>query len=252
MVLGCGSPGNTCGGLVPVSGTDTMGTMGLTSSTGTGTASVHGRITYNGAVPTGSVLVSLKDVSGNNVAETYAQDAFTLIGLTPGSYRLAIYTLQTGYIAQWYGGLPVQTHAASDSQVLEVGSGQTEVAMTLQPGRSIQGRVTWSGADRAGGWVWAYDTSGHDTFHSAGFYETGRVYIIAGLVPGQYRIGATADDSQEGPQVWYGNARSLEKARLVDVTQGDATGIDIDLGDLPPTTVPIAPTTTVPQTTGAG
>ena len=124
--------------------------------------------------------------------------------------------------------------------------------MTLQPGRSIQGRVTWRGADRAGGWVWAYDTSGHDTFHNAGFYEPGRVYIIVGLVPGQYRIGATADDSQEGPQVWYGNVRSLEEARLVDVTQRDATGIDIDLGELAPTTVPISPTTTIPLTTGAG
>jgi hypothetical protein len=141
---------------------------------------------------------------------------------------------------------------ADFNTLLEIGSGQTEADMTLQPGRSIQGRVTWSGADRAGGWVWAYNTSGHDTFHGAGFYETGRVYIIVGLVPGQYKIGATADDSQEGPQVWYGNVRSLEKARLVDVTQGDATGIDIDLGDLPPTTVPIAPTTTIPQTTGAG
>jgi hypothetical protein len=249
VVLGCGSSGNTAGGLVPVSGTDTMGTMGLTSSTGTGTASVHGRITYNGAMPTGSVRVVLKDAAGNDVSETYAQGEFTIAGLMPGSYRLVVYTLQTGYIAQWYGGLPVQTHAAADSQILQVDSGRTEVEMSLQPGRSIQGRVTWSGADRAAGWVWAYDASGHDTFHSAGLYPPDQVYLIVGLVPGQYKIGATVDDAQDGPQVWYGNVRSLEKARLVDVTQGDATGIDIDLGELPPTTVPIAPTTTIPQTT---
>jgi hypothetical protein len=248
-VLGCGSPGNSAGGPVPVSGTDTMGTMGLTSTTGTGTASVHGRITYSGVAPTGSVLVALKDASGNDVTETYAQGEFTLVGLTPGSYRLAVYTLETGYIAQWYGGLPIQTHAAADSQILDVGPGRTEVEMTLQPGRSIQGRVTWSGAERAAGWVWAYDTSGHDTFHSAGLYPPDQVYLIVGLVPGKYKIGATADDAQQGPQVWYGNVRSLEKARLVDVTQKDATGIDIDLGELPPTTVPIAPTTTIPQAT---
>jgi hypothetical protein len=118
MVLGCGSSGNTTARLGPVSGTDTMGTMGLTTSTGTGTASVHGRITYNGAVPAGSVLVALKDVAGNDVAETYAQSEFAIVGLTLGSYLLAVYTLQTGYIAQWYGGLPVQTHAAADSQIL--------------------------------------------------------------------------------------------------------------------------------------
>jgi hypothetical protein len=85
---GCGSPGTTAGGLVPVSGTDTMGTMGLTSTTGTGTASVHGRITYNGAAPTGSVLVALKNVTGNDMTETYAQGEFTIAGLMPGSYRL--------------------------------------------------------------------------------------------------------------------------------------------------------------------
>jgi hypothetical protein len=85
-----------------------------------------------------------------------------------------------------------------------------------------------------------------DPLHSAGFFRSNPVYIIVGLVPGRYKLGATTGDSQEGPQVWYGDGHSIDEARLVDVTRGDADGIDIDLGALPPTTLPVSSTTTIP------
>ena len=245
LVSGCGTAGTSTSPSTPVSGPD-WGTMGLTSSTGTGNATVQGLITYRGTAPTTSVLVNLMDSSGKGVTEAYAQDHFTFGGLTPGSYRLAVYALQTGYISQWYGGLPVQTHPASDSQLLEVGPGTTQVDFVLEPGRSIQGHVTWSGDTSRAGWVWAYDSSGKDTGHSAGLAASDHLYIIVGLVPGYYRVGASADDPQLGPQVWYGGDHSAEKATLIDVTEKDASHIDIDLGVLSPTTIPVSPTTTIP------
>jgi hypothetical protein len=241
-----GTGGTTVSPSTPVNGTDTMGTLALTSTTGTGSGTIQGRIGYTATIPQVPVLVDLMDASGRSIAETYARGNFTFRGLASGSYRMAVYALETGYVSQWYGGLPVQTHGVAESKLLEVGPDENFVDFVLEPGRSIQGRITWAGADRDSGWVWAYDASAHETGCAAGFTRYEPRYIIVGLVPGRYKIGATADDTQAGPRAWYGGAHSIAEASLADVTHTDATGIDIDLGLLPPTTTEIPPTTTVP------
>ncbi len=214
---------------------------------GAGPGSVRGRVTTAGGHDPGTVLVGLLDASGEAVIQVYARPDFLFDGLPPGEYRMATYTMNSGYISQWYGGLPVQTHPVSDSQILTVGSGETRADFVLEPGRAISGRVTWSGAPRSGGWVWAFDEDGREVpGHGSGFYgESSPTYVIIGLVPGRYKVGAT-DDANQGPRGWYGGGRSADEAAVVDVTETDGTGIDIDMGRLPPTTALVSPQTTVP------
>ena len=78
--------------------------------------------------------VDLVAQAGEFIATREARDGmspgyYTFKGLQPGKYRLGVFGIHTGYISQWYGGLPVQGHDVSESQVLE-----------LQPGRNSAGR----------------------------------------------------------------------------------------------------------------
>ena len=60
-------------------------------------------------------------------------------------------------------------------------------------------------------------------------------FLIVGLLPGRYRIGASFDADFGPPQVWDGGG-SFEDVPVIDLTSRDIAGIHVKLGALPATT----------------
>ncbi len=94
---------------VPVSasndGPDWIGT----TSTGTGPADLYCSVAFATSQPKGAVHVSLFNEAGEFIDFRDGMP-FTFKGLDPGKYRVGVFGVDTGYISQWYGGLPVQGH----------------------------------------------------------------------------------------------------------------------------------------------
>jgi hypothetical protein len=237
---------------VPVSSGDYGGDWLGTTSTGSGPADLYCSVAFAATQPTGTVYVSLSTEAGEFIdgrdgrdgAETVDGNApwYTFKGIQPGKYRLAVYGSETGYISQWYGGLTVQGHDILESKVLELRPGRNLVEFTLQPGLSIQGEISWTQGAPTGGFVQAYDLQGRNTGRTAsiGGEElmqpgTGYRFLIVGLLPGRYRIGASFDAAFAEPQVWDGGG-PFEDAPVIDLTSGDVAGVHLELGALPATT----------------
>jgi hypothetical protein len=234
---------------VPVSSGDYGGDWLGTTSTGSGPADLFCSVAFAAAQPTGTVYVSLSTEAGAFIdgrdgrdgAETVDGNApwCTFKGLQPGKYRLAVYGSETGYLSQWYGGFTVQGHDILESKVLELQPGRNLVEFTLQPGLSIEGEISWTQGTPTGGFVQAYDLEGRNTGRTASIGGedpmqpgTGYQFLIVGLLPGRYRIGASFDAGFDEPQVWDGG-ESFEDAPAVDLTFGDVAGVHVELGALP-------------------
>jgi hypothetical protein len=219
-----------------------------TTSTGTGPADLYYSVAFAASRPKGAVHVSLFNEAGEFI-DFRDGLPFTFQGLEPGRYRLGVFGAYTGYISQWYGGLPVQGHDISESQVLELQPGRNFAEFVLQPGLSIKGEVSWTQGTRLSGYIQAYDLQHRDTGRSTtigGGYTTvggpdsllagpGYLFLIVGLLPGQYKIGVSFDAAFSPPQFWDGG-ESFEDAPVIDLTSGDITGIRVKLGALPTTT----------------
>jgi hypothetical protein len=187
------------------------------------------------------LAVNLYNEAGQLV-DSRTGEPFTFEGLEPGKYRLSVLGLGTGYVSQWYGGLPVQGHDISESQVLELKPGSNDVAFVLQPGLSIQGEVTWTQGTPLDGYIQVYDlqhrdtggwdqVGGEDPMHPGARYA----FLIVGLLPGRYRLGASFDGDFGPPQVWDGGG-SFEDAPVIGLTSRDIAGIHVKLGALPTAT----------------
>ena len=225
---------------VPVS-SGREGMWDTTTTTGTGPVDLYCSVSFAGSWPKDFVSVSLFNEAGEMI-DRRAGMPFTFKGLQPGKYRLGASGEGTGYISQWYGGLPVQGHDISESQVLELKPGQNLAEFVLQPGLSIKGEVSWTQGIPTSGYVMVYDLQHRDTGGGTEIGAgdpmqpgTGYLFLIVGLLPGRYRIGATFDTNDLVPQVWDGGG-SFENAPVIDLTSGDVAGIHVELGALPRTT----------------
>jgi hypothetical protein len=218
-----------------------------TTSTGTGPADLYCSVAFAASRPKGFVAVSLFNEAGEFVDSRKGLPS-TFKGLEPGKYRLGAFGVDTGYISQWYGGLPVQGHDISESQVLELQPGRNFAEFVLQPGLSIQGDVSWTQGTPQSGYIQAYDLQHRDTGRSTGvggtyvvggpeslMAGTDYTFLIVGLLPGRYKIGVSFDAAFSPPQFWDGGG-SFEDAPVIDLTSGDITGIRVELGALPTTT----------------
>jgi hypothetical protein len=218
-----------------------------TTSTGTGPADLYCSVAFAASQPKGFVAVSLFSEAGEFI-DSRDGTPFKFEGLEPGKYRLGAFGVDTGYISQWYGGLPVQGHDISESQVLELKPGGNVAEFVLQPGLSIQGDVSWTQGTPVSGYIQAYDLQHRDTGRSTGvggtyvvggpeslMAGTDYAFLIVGLLPGQYKIGVSFDAAFVPPQVWDGGG-SFEDAPVIDLTSGDVAGIQVELGALPTTT----------------
>jgi hypothetical protein len=232
---------------VPVS-SDHEGMWDTTTTTGTGPVDLYCSVSFAASPPKSAVHVSLFTEAGEQIGARDGIDGtspgyYTFKGLEPGKYRLAVFGLGTGYVSQWYGGLPVQGHDVSESQVLELKPGRNVAEFVLEPGLSIQGEVSWTQGSPMSGYILVYDLQHRDTGGGTAFgvgtMKAGTRYqfLIVGLLPGRYRIAATFDTNDLVPQAWDGGG-PFENAPVIDLTSGDVAGIHVELGSLPTTTSP--------------
>lgn len=253
--------GTTVTLLTPVSGPSPVTALMYPTSVSLGDGRIEGSVTYRGAAPRDLVLVTISSLLSDFHYGVWARDSYVFEDLAPGTYRLCVSTWDTGYISQYFGGLACQGHTIEESKTAEVTAGVTRADFVLEPGRSIAGRVRWSGGPLQVAWVFVFDEHGQPLETTTCYAETPE-YLFVGLVPAQYRVGATAGTRESCPlwdtdtgamawltggdaaMVWYGGGESLQEAAIVDLTGADAGGIDIDLGTLSP---PVS--TTIPQTT---
>ncbi len=218
-----------------------------TTTTGNGRADLYCSVSFAASPPKDFVSVSLFNEAGEMV-DRRAGMPFSFEGLQPGKYRLGASGEGTGYISQWYGGLPTQGHDISESQVLELKPGRNVAEFVLQPGLSIQGEVSWTQGTQLSGYIQIYDLEHRDTGRGASIGGgtspmqpgTGYLFLIVGLLPGRYRIGASFDTNDLAPQVWDGGG-SFEDAPVINLTSGDVAGIHVELGVLPSTTTTGSP-----------
>jgi hypothetical protein len=218
------------------------GMWDTTTTTGRGPADLYCSVLFAASRPKDFVSVSLFNDAGEWI-DRRAGMPCTFVGLQPGKYRLSASGEGTGYISQWYGGLPVQGHDVSESQVLELKPGRNVAEFVLQPGLSIQGEVSWTQGTPLGGYIQVYDLQRRDTGGGTAIgggmdpMQAGTRYqfLIVGLLPGRYRMGASFDTNDLVPQVWGGGG-SFEDAPVIDLTSGDVAAVRVELGALPTTT----------------
>ncbi|NLV72760.1 MAG: carboxypeptidase regulatory-like domain-containing protein [Actinobacteria bacterium] len=219
-VVGCGqvtqadSPSSTLA----------LGSLGTVAPTTTlsGSAALRVRVTDAARTTVTGVQVDVSDESGQVITQTSAATAYRVAGLEPGRYDVHVDARGTKYMSQ--------------SHVVEVRAGENETDFVLEVGRTIAGRVTWSGRPYV--WVGASPSRADDG-------ETRQVevsagsgnFVIEGLTPGHYVVNADV--------FWYGG-ESYETATVIDLSAGDAKGLDFDLGRLEP-----LPTTTIDTRTTA-
>jgi hypothetical protein len=262
LLAGCGTAaqsatreGTSSSLAAPVSaGTDNGDWLG-TTSTGAGPADLYCSVTFAASYPKSGVHVSLFSEAGEFIdardgRDGDAPDYYTFKGLEPGKYRLGVYGVGTGYVSQWYGGLSIQGHDVSKSQVLELKPGRNTAEFVLQPGLSIKGDVSWTQGAPLGGYVSVYDLQHHDTGGGttigAGYpmqAGTSHEFLVVGLLPGRYRIGVSLDTNDLAPRLWDGGG-SFEDAPVIDLTADDVAGVHVELGALPSPTVPSPSLTT--------
>jgi hypothetical protein len=224
---------------IPVSNGN-EGMWDTTTSTGTGPVDLYCSVSFAASPPKGLVAVSLFNGAGEQI-DSRAGLPLKFEGLEPGKYRLGAFGVGTGYVSQWYGGLPMQGHDISESQVLELKPGRNVAEFVLQPGLSIKGEVSWTQGSPTSGYILVYDLQHRDTGGGTAFgvgtmkAGTRYLFLIVGLLPGRYKIGASFDTNDLVAKVWDGGG-SFEDAPVIDLTSGDVAGIHVELGGLPTTT----------------
>lgn len=238
VVTGCGGSAVD----TPVSAGNDGGDWLGTTSTGTGPADLDCSVSFAASQPKGTVDVSLYTQAGEQIDSRDGMP-YEFRGLQPGKYRLGVSGVDTGYISQWYGGLPEQGHDVTESQVLDLQPGRNVAQFVLQPGLSIRGEVTWSRGTQLTGEIQAYDLQHRDTWRWATLLGTAAGssarFLIVGLLPGRYKLGVSFGTAFSPPQYWDGGG-SFEHAPVIDLTSRDLAGIHVKLGALPTTTT--APT----------
>jgi len=220
---------------VPVS-SGQEGMWDTTTTTGSGSADLYCSVSFAASPPKGLVAVSLFNEAGEQI-DSRAGLPFKFEGLEPGKYRLGVLGVGTGYVSQWYGGLPMQGYDISESQVLELKPGRNFAEFVLQPGLSIKGEVSWTQGTPLSGYILVYDLHHRDTGGGTAFggetmkAGTRYLFLVVGLLPGRYRIGASFDTNDLVAKVWDGGG-SFENAPIIDLTSGDVDGIHVELGAL--------------------
>jgi len=159
---------------------------------------------------------------GGGYATSAPDGTYVIDTLSPGNYRVR--ASATGYAAQYYNG----TFDSNAATLVSAASGieTTGINFALPPGGRISGTVTNSlgtpiagaclSASKDGGSGWGYTcTAGDGT------------YVINSLVPGNYRLQASAVGYVEE---YYNGTYDYSAATLVATASGvETTGIDFSL-----------------------
>lgn len=163
-------------------------------------------------------------MDGGGSASVSEDGKYEIVGLTPGKYRVYFSAPELNLIPQYWQN--AGNH--SEATLIDVtDSNAVGVDAEMQVGLMISGSVTVPSGTPDGWHMSLHISANSETgggYGNASLSEDG-TYVIAGLAPGKYRVHFSAFGSNLVSQYWK-NALNSVDATVVDLTTGDAVGID--------------------------
>jgi hypothetical protein len=156
--------------------------------------------------------------------DTAADGTYRLDGLGAGDFKVVYFDCNDGsYATEYWNDKP--GFSTADAITLASGENRSGVDATLAPGGTISGTATADGAPAEGLCVAALVGSDVDG-----------TYVMSGLPRGHVHVLFTstcpfADPSLALPDQYWDGKSSAATADSVDLSQGDATGIDANFGN---------------------
>lgn len=199
---------------------------------------ISGVVTREGGAPLEGVEIVCLDAAGDYVdgAWTTAGGIYTVAGLLPGSYRIWTVNDQ-GYVDEWYGTGHVVRAGNEDgvgAAVVNVSvANATGISVDLLAGFTIAGDVTDSGSGQLEGGANRLEFFGSSggSYGQMGFSSDGPAYESYALPPGTYYVRSWNESGYIDQ--WYSGldatTNGLADANPVDLTTGNATGVDFAL-----------------------
>ena len=169
-------------------------------------------------------------------APSTADGSYAITGLPAGSYTVAFYGAGLGFANQYYD--EADTLATAETIALSTGQTVGGIDARLQLGGSISGLVTSGVTGRPLPYVLVCALSAQEAVVECAVSEADGEYTIAGIPPGEWRVGF---DAGHGYKVqFYDGVSEFSAAGAATVAAGAAvTGIDAAMltpsaGPLPP------------------
>ena len=185
----------TVSGATSVSVTDATTTSGIDAAMSTGSG-IDGTVS-SGGQPAADVNVTVFNASGSTAGYGYtdAAGAYTVTGLTPGTYTVEFLpptASGVNAVPQYYNG---KTTAASADAVTVAGGQFATVSTDLPTGGQITGAVTDASthAGLAGVEVYAYSASGG--YSGYAYTDANGNYTISSLATGTYQMSFNPFDN---------------------------------------------------------
>jgi Carboxypeptidase regulatory-like domain len=214
-------PDSTSADVVVV--TDGNDTPNINAALASG-GSISGVVTDAGATPLFGICVYAYGQSSPfyGFAQTKHNGAYTIAGLSPGTYNVEFYDCQNGrYVDQWYNNKP--SFDTADPVVVTDGANTPNINAALIVAGSISGTVTDAGAHPlAGICVSVVDTSTGVFFGYAQTDPSGQ-YLVSSLAPGTYAVQFYDCTQNIYVTQWFNNKPSQAAANPVTVTSGIET-----------------------------
>lgn len=174
-------------------------------------------------------------------APSTADGSYAITGLPAGSYKVAFYGAGLGFADQYYD----EADTLATAKTIALAAGQTVggIDAQLQVGGSISGVVTSAATGRPLSEVLVCALSAQEAVVECSVSEADGVYRIAGIPPGEWRVGFDAGDAYQVQ--FYDGVSEFSAARAVTVGVGAAvTGIDAAMlapSIKPPPPPPVSP-----------
>jgi protocatechuate 3,4-dioxygenase beta subunit len=201
-------------------------------------ARVEGFVVNSTGQPFQNIQVTLRDLSqaapgiGNYSARTQNEGRFEFSNVPPGQYRIAARAVPGGrgggrgemqFKIEGRGARPQpveQVRLWASADITVDGRDLTNVALSLQPGVSIAGRVAFHGTSaqapsdpsRIRVTLVPADSAARELAGStAGRVDASGKFIVSGVVPGRYRLSAGG-----APQGWVVESAAIEGQDALD------------------------------------
>ena len=156
-------------------------------------------------------------------APSTADGSYAITGLPAGSYKVAFYGAGLGFADQYYD--EADTLATAETIALAAGQTVGGIDAQLQVGGSISGIVTSAATGRPLSGVLVCGLSAQEAVVECSVSEADGVYRIAGIPPGEWRVGFDAGDAFQVQ--FYDGVSEFTAARAVTVgVRAAVTGID--------------------------
>jgi hypothetical protein len=221
-----GTPGAATAGSYPITITAANGVLPNATQSFTLTVkappvnTLSGSFTAGGAPQTGGTVYVFSASAYNYIGAASVDGSGNYsITLPPGSYKLYLAPVTSGYAFQWYGG----ADWTGATTVTVSGSTTQDIALVPPPVNTLSGSFTAGGAPQTGGTVYVFSASAYNYIGAASVDGSGNYSIT--LPPGSYKLYLAPVTSGYAFQ-WYGGA---DWTGATTVTVSGSTTQDIAL-----------------------